>query len=565
MDREPDDLEVSILALFGREPLNRHGARRIQDILSQIPVGSVSYDQLAAILSDMIHAGWLVGRILPGPGGVAADIVDIDITRQGAELLGGNEEVTVATQVAPPAASAQAASGVELRAPKCFISYSYDTPEHEEWVLMLACELRRNGIDARLDKWGTRSGAHLPMFMEDAIAGSDYVLIICTPNYARRAKNGAGGVGYEHHIITGEIFSGSADPAKFIPILRSGDQTGAIPTYFHGKKYIDFTDDSAFSLRFTDLLRDLLGRPLHPQPALGFPPALDAEPDPVPPPPAARPTPNSDSASAHVLEGADRTMPAVPQPAAQRLAFGIAQPPEKSLDLARELSRAIGEVPLYAIWARPVGNDDTFPSSQNEAVENLLHTRQTKHGRGEMLFAVTSHATIVQEGVAASSESARYVLLDSGFMCYATALSNSQWQGISYPHTIDPITLVGDVVSFLRLYAAIWRTNHSRENSFLPLPQSYGTQLCLSNVEGWELRPGMPGTAGYGHLYDIDARDKGLRSTEILALLDGPRDFEFRDHPDLSALTLLQSLYSAFGYRVEDIPFLNWETLTFDL
>ena len=120
-------------------------------------------------------------------------------------------------------------------------------------------------------------------------------------------------------------------------------------------------------------------------------------------------------------------------------------------------------------------------------------------------------------------------------------------------------------MSFLRLYAAIWRTNHSRENSFLPLPQSYGTQLCLSNVEGWELRPGMPGTAGYGHLYDIDARDKGLRSTEILAPLDGPRDFEFRDHPDLSALTLLQSLYSAFGYRVEDIPFLNWETLTFDL
>jgi len=37
--------------------------------------------------------------------------------------------------------------------PRVFISYSWDSPEHKLWVESFAQELRKEGIDARLDAW----------------------------------------------------------------------------------------------------------------------------------------------------------------------------------------------------------------------------------------------------------------------------------------------------------------------------------------------------------------------------------------------------------------------------
>jgi hypothetical protein len=37
--------------------------------------------------------------------------------------------------------------------PKVFISYSHDSPGHCDWVLDLAQQLRRDGIDAELDQF----------------------------------------------------------------------------------------------------------------------------------------------------------------------------------------------------------------------------------------------------------------------------------------------------------------------------------------------------------------------------------------------------------------------------
>jgi len=38
-------------------------------------------------------------------------------------------------------------------APKLFISYSWTSPAHEQWVISLATDLRENGVDVILDKW----------------------------------------------------------------------------------------------------------------------------------------------------------------------------------------------------------------------------------------------------------------------------------------------------------------------------------------------------------------------------------------------------------------------------
>ncbi len=41
-----------------------------------------------------------------------------------------------------------------------------------------------------------RSGSDLPYFMETLISEADYVIMVCTPEYAGKANSGKGGVGY---------------------------------------------------------------------------------------------------------------------------------------------------------------------------------------------------------------------------------------------------------------------------------------------------------------------------------------------------------------------------------
>jgi len=40
-------------------------------------------------------------------------------------------------------------------APKAFVSYSWDSEEHQAWALQLAHRLRDDGVDAVLDQWDT--------------------------------------------------------------------------------------------------------------------------------------------------------------------------------------------------------------------------------------------------------------------------------------------------------------------------------------------------------------------------------------------------------------------------
>ena len=42
--------------------------------------------------------------------------------------------------------------------PRVFVSYSWSSPAHENWVLQLATELRGEGIDVVLDKWDLKEG-----------------------------------------------------------------------------------------------------------------------------------------------------------------------------------------------------------------------------------------------------------------------------------------------------------------------------------------------------------------------------------------------------------------------
>jgi hypothetical protein len=126
---------------------------------------------------------------------------------------------------------------------KVFISYSWDGPEHREWVRHLACRFRDElHCDVLLDQWSLAPGEDLTAFMERAVRESDRVVLVCTEPYKLRADDRSGGGGYETAVITGEIQTGTSRK-KFVPVLRGGDWRGSAPSYLAGTFYIDLRGD----------------------------------------------------------------------------------------------------------------------------------------------------------------------------------------------------------------------------------------------------------------------------------------------------------------------------------
>ena len=101
----------------------------------------------------------------------------------------------------------------ESTSPKAFISYSWTSPEHEEWVLALATDLEESGIHVVLDKWELREGADKFAFMEKSVTDPSIqkVIVVCDRLYAEKADGRKGGVGTETQIISKEIYE-QVDP-----------------------------------------------------------------------------------------------------------------------------------------------------------------------------------------------------------------------------------------------------------------------------------------------------------------------------------------------------------------
>ena len=167
---------------------------------------------------------------------------------------------------------------VQISSPTIFISYSWDSEEHKSWVLKLSADLIRSGIRVIVDEWDLLKYQNdLHIFMESGIRESQNVIMVCTPEYAKKANIREGGVGIENTIITGEFYDKSK-AGKYIPIIRnySGRLTDNLPTYLKTKYAIDFKNDEKYDQKFEELLRRILNIPKYRKPALGKIPKLDS-------------------------------------------------------------------------------------------------------------------------------------------------------------------------------------------------------------------------------------------------------------------------------------------------
>jgi len=148
--------------------------------------------------------------------------------------------------------------------PKCFMSYSHDNEEHEEWVLSLATRLRENGVDVILDQWDLRLGGDIPAFM-DRLTESDRVICVCSEAYASKANEGKNGVGYEKMILTSELIK-NINSEKIIPIVRC-NKLKAIPTFLITKRYVDFCAD--FESAYLELISGIHDETTKARPTVG--------------------------------------------------------------------------------------------------------------------------------------------------------------------------------------------------------------------------------------------------------------------------------------------------------
>lgn len=174
----------------------------------------------------------------------------------------------------------------EPRHRRVFISYSHDSDEHRQRVLDLANALRRQGIDAWIDRFEPWPAIGWPLWMERQIAAADRILVVCTPTYRKRFDRlekapGVGrGVAWEGLLLRNWLYEDlDGRLGRTGAVIFEGTGTKAdIPQALSGQTSFSESADHAQLVAF------LLGRPE----VVAAPIAGDA---PAPPEPGAGPEP----------------------------------------------------------------------------------------------------------------------------------------------------------------------------------------------------------------------------------------------------------------------------------
>ena len=168
--------------------------------------------------------------------------------------------------------------------PIVFISYSWDSENHKEWVLELADDLvSKYGVNVILDQYELSAGRDLVYFMEHSIEKASKVIVVLTPNYKTKAEARKGGVGAEYSMISQGIFDVQSSD-KFVPVLREGSKDKSCPGYLKSKVYHSMLDNSTYNSDLFKLTRIIYNKPKVIKPEPGPIPNFDApelETDPI--------------------------------------------------------------------------------------------------------------------------------------------------------------------------------------------------------------------------------------------------------------------------------------------
>jgi len=153
---------------------------------------------------------------------------------------------------------------------KVFISYSHDSAEHTDKVLELADRLVGDGIDCILDQYEQSPAEGWPRWMDNHIRDADWVLMICTERYFKRAtgkeKPGKGrGVKWEANLTYQHLYDDDTKNDRVVPVLFDAEDEKFVPTPVKGATYYCVDSEEGYE----NLYRRLTGQPEVVKPELG--------------------------------------------------------------------------------------------------------------------------------------------------------------------------------------------------------------------------------------------------------------------------------------------------------
>lgn len=123
---------------------------------------------------------------------------------------------------------------------KVFISYSWDSEEHQTWVANLAATLRKYGIEADFDASEVQS--NLYQMMVDKIRIYDKIVVVATQRYTDKANSFSGGVGTETKLLLNYFVNNESK----IVVVKRGDCD--VPFYLKGYEFVDLTSEDKSSI-----------------------------------------------------------------------------------------------------------------------------------------------------------------------------------------------------------------------------------------------------------------------------------------------------------------------------
>lgn len=149
-----------------------------------------------------------------------------------------------------------------------FISYSWDSKEHQKWVSKLADDLTANGLYVLFDGY-LLAGTPLDQFMEFGMMRADKIVLIGTDKYLDKYHSTDSGVAFEGCLVRSNIVQ-SIGTKKIIPCLRTGrDFKSVFPMTIVSRKGYDFSKEENYAESLDDLCRDIWERPRYARPAIG--------------------------------------------------------------------------------------------------------------------------------------------------------------------------------------------------------------------------------------------------------------------------------------------------------
>lgn len=141
-----------------------------------------------------------------------------------------------------------------------FISYSYTSTSHEDWVTHLANDLERDpDINVTYDKYDIDGLDDKNHYMEKSINQCSLLLIVCEKGYKEKADKRAGGVGIETRLAVPNYHRDMQNNGRSNCIVIKRDSDNCIPAYLENQLHIDFHNDNNYQSALSQLKKQIKG------------------------------------------------------------------------------------------------------------------------------------------------------------------------------------------------------------------------------------------------------------------------------------------------------------------